>query len=859
MTLQGTPENVRDLLIEDELRESYLKYAMSVIVARALPDVRDGLKPSQRRILVAMNDLNLGPRSKYRKCAKIAGDTSGNYHPHGEGVVYPTLVRMAQDFNMRAPLVDGQGNFGANDGSPPAAMRYTEARLTGPSMEMLDDLDKETVDLTRNYDDTRDEPTVLPARFPNLLVNGGSGIAVGMASNIAPHNLGEICDAMVALIENPALTVDEIMRYVPGPDFPTGALICGRGGIREAYATGRGQVRLRARAHKEELKAGRTQLVFTEVPYNVNLTRLIESIAEGVKSGRIEGISNLRDESSMEGIRIVVECKRDADPEVVLNNLYKHTPLQDTFSINAVALVDGRPQTLPIKEMLLRFRDHRIEVIRRRTRYLLRQAERTAHILEGLRIALDHIDEVIALIRAAKDTPAARAGLMERFGLSILQANAILEMRLQRLTGLEREKLENEYREIQERIAEYRAILASEKLVLQMIVEDMVELKSRYADKRRSEITTDASDLSMEDLIAEETVVVTISHEGYVKRTPVAAYRKQGRGGKGVTGAETRDTDYLVALHVASTHDYLLVFTDQGQVHWLKVYDIPQGSRTSKGRAMVNLLQFRAGERMTSIIPVDKFDDKRMLVMATVKGLIKKTALEAYSRPRQGGIIGIQLEEGDSLVNVVLTRPDQELLLATAGGYACRFPGENVRPMGRDTRGVRGIKLRSEADAVVSLIALEEGTTVLTACARGYGKRTAASEYRRTNRGGLGVINIKTTERNGRVVAVRAARDGDGLMMISQGGMVVRTSIASIRVIGRATQGVRLIHIAEDDVLVDVTPVVLDEEDENAVAPAPAIDVPPQAEEPEEPEEAEEALEEGEEEGEEDEGDSEDG
>ncbi|MHC4821949.1 MAG: DNA topoisomerase (ATP-hydrolyzing), partial [Planctomycetota bacterium] len=539
------------------MRESYLKYAMSVIVARALPDVRDGLKPSQRRILVAMNDLNLSPRAKYRKCAKIAGDTSGNYHPHGESVVYPTMVRMAQDFVMRVPLVDGQGNFGANDGSPPAAMRYTEARLTGAAVEMLDDLDKDTVDHVRNYDDTRDEPTVLPARVPNLLVNGGSGIAVGMASNIPPHNLGEICDAVIALIENPDMTVMDLMEIVPGPDFPTGALICGRKGIFEAFSTGRGQLRMRARCHQEEIRGGRTQLVFTEVPYNVNLTRLIDSIANGVKKGSLEGISNLKDESSMEGVRIIVECKRDADPDVVLNNLYKHSPLQETFGVNAVALVDGRPETLPIKEILLRFRDHRIAVIRRRTRYLLRKAERTAHILEGLRIALDHIDEVIALIRASKDGETARTGLMDRFGLSRIQASAILDMRLQKLTGLEREKLEAEYAEIMEKIAEYKAILADERLVLQMIVEDLEEVKARYASPRRTEITEDVSDLSMEDLITEETVIVTFSHEGYAKRTPIAAYRTQGRGGKGVTGAVSKDEDYITSLYVASTHDYL--------------------------------------------------------------------------------------------------------------------------------------------------------------------------------------------------------------------------------------------------------------------------------------------------------------
>lgn len=809
------PTGVTDLLIEEELRDSYLKYAMSVIVSRALPDVRDGLKPSQRRILVAMNDLGLGPRAKFRKCAKIAGDTSGNYHPHGEGVVYPTLVRLAQDFVMRAPLVDGQGNFGAIDGSPPAAMRYTEARLTGPAMELLEDLEKETVEFVRNYDDTRDEPTVLPSRLPNLLVNGGSGIAVGMASNLPPHNLREVCDALILVIENPDVTLERLMEALPGPDFPTGGLICGREGIARAYATGRGQLVVRARHHFEEKRGGRTQIVFTQIPYNVNLTRLIEAIAEGVNSGRLDGIareSGLRDESDMDGIRLVVEVKRDFDPEVVLNNLFKRTPLQETFGVNAVALVDGRPQTLPLREMLLRFRDHRIEVIRRRTRFLLRQAERHAHVLEGLRIALDHIDEVIALIRRSRDGEEARRGLRERFGLSVVQANAILEMRLQKLTGLERDRLEKEYAEVMEKIAEYRAILADEKLVLQLIVEDLEELKEKYGDARRTEITGEAAVLEMEDLVPEEQVIVTLSREGYVKRTPVAAYRTQGRGGRGVTGAETKEEDHLAALHVASTHDYLLFFTDKGRVLWLRVFHVPQGARTSKGRALVNLLPLE-GEKVASVIPVDRFDGGRMLVMATLKGLVKKTPLEEYSRPRTGGIIGIKLEEGDSLVDVVLARPRQEMLLATAGGYALRFPGSSVRPMGRNTRGVRGIRLRGAEDRVVSLMAVDEATTVLTACARGFGKRTTIAQYPVRGRGGMGVINIRVTDRNGPVVSVLSVQPDDDLLFITQNGMIVRTQASSCRAIGRATQGVRLVALAEGDLLVDVARVVNEEKE----------------------------------------------
>jgi DNA gyrase subunit A len=828
---------ITDLPIEEEVRDSYLKYAMSVIVARALPDVRDGLKPSQRRILVAMNDLGLGPRGKHRKCAKIAGDTSGNYHPHGESVVYPTLVRLAQDWVMRAPLVDGQGNFGAIDGSPPAAMRYTEARLMGAAVEMLEDLDKDTVDLVRNYDDTRDEPTVLPARFPNLLVNGGSGIAVGMASNVPPHNLREICDALVAVIENPAIGVQDLMEIVPGPDFPTGGLICGRDGIAKAYATGRGHIVMRARHVLEEKRGGRVQIVFTEIPYNVGLNRILESIAECVNSGRLDGIpkdNGLRDESSMDGIRIVVEVKREFDAEVVLNNLFEHTPLQDTFGVNAVALVNGRPETLPLKEMLLRFRDHRIEVIRRRTRYLLRQAERQAHVLEGLRIALDHIDEVIALIRKSRDAADAREGLRKKFGLTAIQANAILEMRLQRLTGLEREKLEKEYAEVMEKIAEYRAILADERIVLQMIVEDLEELKRRYGNDRRTEITGEAAVLEMEDLIADEQVIVTLSREGYVKRTPVAAYRTRGRGGKGVTGAETKDEDHLTALYVASTHDYLLFFTDKGRALWLKVFNIPQGARNSKGRALVNLLPLE-GEKVASVIAVDKFDGERMLVMATRQGLVKKTPLEAYSRPRTTGIIGIRLEDGDALVDVVLTGAQQELLLATADGYALRFRGESVRPMGRDTMGVRGIKLRGKDDRVVSLLAVEEGATVLTACEKGMGKRTEIAEYPIKGRGGMGVINVRVTEKNGRVVSVLPVRDDDDILYITRNGMIVRTRVDAMRAIGRATQGVRLVTLDQGDSLVDVSRVVKEDDEaaDAAAAPpppdagAPPADAPP--------------------------------
>ncbi|MEK7290016.1 MAG: DNA gyrase subunit A, partial [Planctomycetota bacterium] len=783
-------ENIRDLFIEEEMKDSYLSYAMSVIMSRALPDVRDGLKPSQRRILVAMNDLNLGPRTKFRKCAKIAGDTTGNYHPHGEQVVYPTLVRMAQDFNFRYPLVDGQGNFGSIDGDPPAAMRYTEARMTEVTMILMEDLEKNTVDYVPNYDDTRTEPVVLPSKFPNLLCNGCSGIAVGMATSIPPHNVNEICDGMLMIINNPDVTVDELMEVIKGPDFPTGALICGTAGIKEGYRTGRGTITVRARAHVETTKTGKKSIVVTEIPYQLNRDNILERLAELVREETIKGISDIRNESDRQGSRLVVDLKKGEEEEVVLNQLYKHTKLQDSFSIIMIALVNNRPETLNLKAMLVHYLEHRKVVIIRRTKYLLDRAQARAHILEGLRIALQNIDEIIKLIKTSESVDHARQGLISRFSLSELQANAILDMKLQRLTGLEQGKIEEEYKKICAEIKEYQAILSQDKLVLNIIKNDIIEIKDRFGDKRRTEIVSAVGDFNLEDLIAEENVVVIISHEGYIKRLPLDAYRKQHRGGKGVSGSEMKEGDFIENLFVASTHDYILFFTDQGRVYWQKVYDIPQMGKAAKGRAIINLLELKEGEGVTSLIPVRDFDE-RQLVMATGNGTIKKTVLSAYGNPKKGGIIAINLDEGDKLIGVKLTNGKQDIILGTEQGKAIRFSEENVRTMGRVTHGVKGITLKGD-DRVRGMVVVDETATLLTVCANGFGKRTDFSEYPAHHRGGQGVINIKTTDRNGNVVALIDVRDTDELIMITAKGMVIRTSVRTIRSIGRNTQGVTL-------------------------------------------------------------------
>ncbi|HHT9144937.1 MAG: DNA gyrase subunit A [Candidatus Brocadiaceae bacterium] len=802
-------ENIKELFIEEEMKDSYLSYAMSVIMSRALPDVRDGLKPSQRRILVAMNDLSLGPRSKSRKCAKIAGDTTGNYHPHGEQVVYPTLVRMAQDFNYRYPLVQGQGNFGSIDGDPPAAMRYTEARMTEVAMTIMEDLERETVDYVPNYDDTRTEPKVLPSKFPNLLCNGCSGIAVGMATSIPPHNVNEICDGITLVIDNPDVTIDDLMQVIKGPDFPTGALICGTEGIKEGYRTGRGTITVRARAHVETSNSGKKSIVVTEIPYQLNRDNILERIAELVRGEQLKGISDIRNESDREGSRLVIDLKKGEDEEVVLNQLYKHTKLQDSFSIIMIALVNNRPETLNLKQMLFYYIEHRKVIILRRTKYLLEKAQARAHILEGLKIALQHIDKIIKLIRNSDSVEIARQGLISQFSLSEIQANAILDMKLQRLTGLEQGKIEEEYKKICAEIKEYQAILASDKLVLNIIKKDIVEIKERFGDKRRTEIVAATTEFNIEDLIAEENVAVIITHEGYIKRLPLTAYRKQHRGGKGVTGADMKEGDFIEHLFVASTHDYILFFTDQGRVYWLKVYDIPQMGRTSKGRALINLLEFKEGENVSSLIPARDFDE-RQLVMATSHGIIKKTVLSAYGNPKKGGIIAINLDDGDKLIGVKLTNGKQDIILGTEQGKAMRFSEENVRTMGRVTHGVKGIKLKKN-DKVRDMVIVDENSSLLTVCENGFGKRTDFSEYPAHHRGGQGVINIKTTERNGNVVALIDVRDTDELIMITSKGMVIRTPINTIRAIGRNTQGVKLFAIEEGDKLVSVARVAPEE------------------------------------------------
>ena len=805
-------ENIKDILIEEEMKESYLTFAMSVIMSRALPDVRDGLKPSQRRILVAMNDLSLGPASKFRKCAKICGDTTGNYHPHGEQVVYPTLVRMAQDFSFRYTLVKGQGNFGSVDGDPPAAMRYTEARMTRASTEMMDDIKQNTVNFVPNYDETRLEPVVLPSKFPNILCNGSSGIAVGMATSIPPHNVSEVCDGIIKVIDNPDVTIDELMTIIKGPDFPTGALICGVRGIHDGYKTGRGTISVRAKAHIETAKNGRKSIVVTEIPYQLNRDRIIERIAELVKSEVLKGITDIRNESDREGSRIVIVVKKNDDENVVLNQLYKHTKLQDSFSIIMIAIVNNRPQTLNLKQLIIAYIDHRKEVIQRRTQFLLDRAEERAHILEGLKIALANIDEVIKLIKASKTVEDARNSLISKFSLSDVQANAILEMRLQRLTNLEQSKIEEEYKKVCDNIKEFKAILADENLVLDIIREDLHETKEKYGDERKTEIAGDVSDFDMEDLISEEDVTVMITHEGYTKRLPLSTYRKQNRGGKGVTGAGMKEGDFVENLFIASTHDYILFFTDLGKVYWLKVYDIPHFGRVAKGRAIVNLLNLGKNENVTSMIPVRKFDD-RSLVMATKNGIIKKTILSAFGRPKKGGIIAILLDSGDKLIGVKLAQGGQEIVLGTENGKAIRFSEDDVRCMGRATRGVKGITLQGD-DTVKGIVIVDKDATLLTVCENGFGKRTDYSEYTVQRRSGQGVINIKTTDRNGKVVALINVSDEDEFMMMTANGMIIRTPVKSIRPIGRNCEGVRLIRLKEDDKLVSVAPVVSEENGE---------------------------------------------
>jgi DNA gyrase subunit A len=792
------------------MRKSYLDYAMSVIVGRALPDARDGLKPVHRRILFAMHDMGLESSKSYKKSARVVGDVIGKYHPHGDSAVYDAIVRMAQDFSMRNPLVDGQGNFGSMDGDPPAAMRYTEVRMTKIAGELLADIEKETVDFSTTYDGTLEEPTVLPAKVPNLLLNGSSGIAVGMATNIPPHNLVELCDGLVALIHNPEMTIDELMQIIPGPDFPTGAFIYGREGIDSAYRTGRGILKMRAKAFIEKKQKGdKESIVISEIPFQVNKARLIEKIAELVQEKKIEGIADIRDESDREGVRVVIDLKKDEISRVILNNLYKHTQMESAFGIIFLAIVDGKPQVLTLKEMLEHFVAFRKEVITKRTVFDLRKAEARAHILEGLKIALDHIDEIVQLIRNSASPAEAKANLLSRFGLTDIQAQAILEMRLQRLTGLERDKINDEYLDIIKLIERLRQILDNERLVQELIVEELQEIKEKYGNKRRTEIVPTSKEISIEDMIIEEQMVVTVSNSGYIKRNPVSLYRTQLRGGKGVTGMITKEEDIVETVFVASTHDYILVFTDKGKVYWIKTYEIPQASRAARGKAIVNLLNLASGENIAAVLPVSNFEGGGFIVMATRNGTIKKTELSAYSNPRANGIIAITIDEGDRLIAVNVTDGNREIFLGSKMGMAIRFKEENVRSMGRTATGVRGIALEKD-DEVVAMEVLRGDATMLSITERGYGKRSNIAEYRRQSRGGKGIITIKTDERNGNVVGIKQVMEEDNIMIITSKGKLIRIDMKNISIIGRNTKGVRLINVEEGERVVGVTKVAED-------------------------------------------------
>ncbi|MBP7052425.1 MAG: DNA gyrase subunit A [Phycisphaerae bacterium] len=830
-TEQQARDHFEEMPILEELKNSYLNYAMSVIVARALPDVRDGLKPSQRRVLVAMNDLNLGPRSAHRKCAKIVGDTSGNYHPHGDQATYGTLVRMGQEWNMRYTLVDPQGNFGSIDADPPAAMRYTEARMAAPATEMMADLNYDTVDFVPNYDETRTEPLVLPSRFPNLLVNGSTGIAVGMATNIPPHNLREVCDALLLIIDDPKCGFKDIMKVLPGPDFPTGGAICGKKGIIDAYTTGRGHLTVRGKAEIESSKKGKDQIIITEIPYTVIKTNIVSKIADCVHEGSLPEVADVRDESDRHGLRIVVEIKKDADAEIALNKIYQYTPLQTTFAIANIALVNSRPETLNIREMLDHFLDHRKEVIRRRSRFLMKRARNRAHILEGLILAVSDIDEIIEIIKKSPDVPTAKLNLMKKplrlaesetlrkllpkdfvrektrndHFLTGPQADAILNMQLHRLTGLEIEKLAKDYADLIEEIKGYEAILADEKVLLGIIRQDINEIKDKHGDKRRTQITGSVEAIEIEDLIAQEDVIVTVSHAGYIKRMPIDTYKRQGRGGRGIIGSDLREDDFIKHLFVASTHDYLLIFTNRGRCYWLRVYDVPAMSRQSKGRSIANLLNLGT-QTIASIIAVSSFEDPegvtpRELVMATKDGLVKKTQLSQYSNPRSTGVIAINLDPTDALIGVAMTTGHDHIILGTRDGMTIRFDEKEVRSMGRASRGVHGIKLRPD-DEVVGMVIPDEKAALFTVCEMGYGKRTGVESYRSQTRGGLGLKNIKTSDRNGKVVSLKSVQAGDDLMLITANGMIIRTGLDEIRSIGRNTQGVRLIKLKEGDKLV---------------------------------------------------------
>ncbi|MFC4778359.1 DNA gyrase subunit A [Paenibacillus sp. GCM10023252] len=810
MAEEQQSQHIKDRDIGTEMRDSFMDYAMSIIVSRALPDVRDGLKPVHRRILFAMSELGMSSDKPHKKSARIVGEVIGKYHPHGDSSVYEAMVRMAQDFSMRYMLVDGHGNFGSIDGDMAAAMRYTEARLSKIAMEMLRDINKETIDFIPNYDGEEHEPAVLPARFPNLLVNGVTGIAVGMATNIPPHNLSEVIDGIQALIRNPDITPLELIDYVKGPDFPTAGFVMGRQGIRQAYLTGRGSVTMRARAVIEEV-GNKARILVHELPYQVVKARLVEKIAELVREKKIEGITDLRDESDRNGMRIVIELRRDVNPSVILNNLYKQTQMQTNFGINMLALVKGEPKVLNLRDMLYYYLEHQIEVIRRRTEFDLKKAEARAHILEGLRIALDHLDEVIALIRASQTADEAREGLISRFSLSHEQAQAILDMRLQRLTGLERDKIEAEYAELLKKIAEYKAILADEQLVLNIISEELAELKDRFGDERRTELTVSDEEILDEDLIPREDVIISITHTGYVKRLPVTTYRSQKRGGKGVIGMDTKDDDFVEHLFVSNTHHYLLFFTDKGKVYRLKAYEIPDLSRTARGTPIINLIQIEQGETVNAVIPVQAFDSDQYLFFATRNGVVKKTPLDDYANIRKVGLIAISLREDDDLIGVKLTDGNQEIIMGTSQGMSIRFPEQDVRSMGRSATGVKGVQLDGE-DVVIDMDVVIPENDVLIVTAKGYGKRTPISEYRIQSRGGKGIKTLNVTDKNGPIVGLKVVEDNEDLMIMTASGTMIRTSMDGISTMGRNTQGVKLINTRDEDTVATVTRVARSEE-----------------------------------------------
>ncbi len=808
-------EKVSPVNISDQMQQAYIDYSMSVIVGRALPDVRDGLKPSNRRVLYAMREIGLLHNRPYTKCAKVVGEVLGKYHPHGDSSVYDTLVRMAQDFCMRYPLIDGQGNFGSIDGDPAAAYRYTECRLEQIAEELLADIDKETVDFQPNFDEKEVEPIVLPARIPNLLINGSTGIAVGMATNIPPHNLTEVVDACCTLIDEPETELEKVAKIIKGADFPTGGLICGKQGIKDYLLTGRGSIKMRGRAGVEEVKGGKERIIVSEIPYNVNKATLIENIARLVNEKKLEDISDIRDESNKEGMRIVIELKRDAIPKVVINNLYKHTQLEDTFGVIMLAIDHGRPRIMNIKQMLECYIAHRKEVITRRTRYELRKAEERAHILEGYRIALDNIDAVVKIIREADDREQAKAKLMAKFKLSEIQTNAILDLRLYQLTGLERDKIEEEYGELIKRIAYLESLLASEKKLMAVVKTELLEVKEKYGDARRTDIVADEGEINIEDLIANEPCIVTISHQGFIKRTAVSAYRSQRRGGKGVIGMEQRDEDFIEHLFVCSTHDFIMFFTDDGRVYVEKVYELPEMGRAAKGRSLANFLQLRADEKVAALLRIKEFSDKEYLLMATRAGIIKKTVLSAYQNVRKGGIIGINIEKGDRLIGVKLTNGNNEVVLVTKDGMSIRFHEEDARDMGRGATGVWGIR-PEKGDLVVGVEIVDPNATLLVAGDQGIGKRTPFDEYRQQTRGGKGIITIKTTDKVGSVVTAISVTDTDEVMLTTAAGQTVRIPCKGIRVCGRNTQGVKLIDLAEGDKLVACARVI-SEEQEDAV------------------------------------------